>query len=319
MVIPEAAAPAFTPRSAEEVEEVRRAIGLPETYLLWVGGLRTPDPRKRIGELARAPRAMPLVLVGPAGRWARELPDVILTGEVSDDDLAAIYTGAHALVVSSDEEGFGLTRWRRLPAGRPSPPATSRPCVRSWADGRPLWISATWEVWCRRRIGHPARTAGARVDLGSGRGCHLQRVRRCAERGRGVGSPVGAPPASPAEARTGPPRLSAGPGSPAAAGGRRGGAARRPGSRPADGAPAGARAPAPAARRPPASRHRDAAPPPSRSWPSSGSGCETGAAGPRGASAPAWPGCSCGRGPPPPRLIRAPPAEQLGPPGQVDV
>jgi alpha-1,3-rhamnosyl/mannosyltransferase len=118
-VIPEAAAPAFTPRGAEEVDAVRRKFGLPDRYLLWVGGLRVPDPRKRIAELARAPRTMPLVLVGPTGHWARQLPDVLLTGQVTDDELAAIYTGAHSLVVPSDEEGFGLTPVEALACGTP--------------------------------------------------------------------------------------------------------------------------------------------------------------------------------------------------------
>ena len=118
-VIPEAAAPLFSPRSPEQVEEVRNRFRLPETYLVWVGGMRVPDPRKRVSELARARRTMPLVLVGPASRWARELPGVTLTGEVSDDDLAAIYSGAHALVVPSDEEGFGLTPVEALACGTP--------------------------------------------------------------------------------------------------------------------------------------------------------------------------------------------------------
>jgi hypothetical protein len=60
-----------------------------------------------------------LVLAGPAGRWAQELPEVTLTGEVSDDELAAIYTGAHALVMASDEEGFGLTPVEALACGTP--------------------------------------------------------------------------------------------------------------------------------------------------------------------------------------------------------
>ena len=118
-VIPEAAAPAFTPRPDDQVQSVREQFRLPDAYLLWVGGLRTPDPRKRVAELARARREMPLVLVGPAGRWARELPGVILTGQVSDDELAAIYSGAHALVVASDEEGFGLTPVEALACGTP--------------------------------------------------------------------------------------------------------------------------------------------------------------------------------------------------------
>lgn len=118
-VIPEAAAPAFKPRSGDEVQAVRERFALPDRYLLWVGGLCTPDPRKRVSELARTRRELPLVLVGPAGRWARELPGVTLTGQVSDDELAAIYTGAHALVVASDEEGFGLTPVEALACGTP--------------------------------------------------------------------------------------------------------------------------------------------------------------------------------------------------------
>ena len=118
-VIPEAVARIFRPRPEAEVDAVRECFGLPDRYLLWVGGLRSPDPRKRVAELARAKRTMPLVLVGPAGRWARELPDVQLTGQVSDDQLAALYTGAHALVFPSDEEGFGLPPIEALACGTP--------------------------------------------------------------------------------------------------------------------------------------------------------------------------------------------------------
>jgi alpha-1,3-rhamnosyl/mannosyltransferase len=119
VVIGEAAATAFTPRSEEEVGHVRLQYGLPGEYLLWVGGLRTPDPRKRVAALARAERRLPLVLVGETGRWAKELPGVKLTGEVSDDELAAIYTGAHALVFPSDDEGFGLPPVEALACGTP--------------------------------------------------------------------------------------------------------------------------------------------------------------------------------------------------------
>jgi glycosyltransferase involved in cell wall biosynthesis len=118
-VIGEAAAPAMRPRSAEEIEAVRARFNLPRRYLLWVGGLQVPDPRKRVAALARAKRTMPLVLVGTAGRWARELPDVILTGAVDDDELAAIYSGAHALVFPSADEGFGLPPVEALACGTP--------------------------------------------------------------------------------------------------------------------------------------------------------------------------------------------------------
>lgn len=118
-VIPEAASATFHPAAASAVSEVRERYRLPDRYLLWVGGLEHPDPRKRVSALAEAPRSMPLVLVGKHRRWAAELPDVQLTGLVPDSDLAAIYTGAHALVFPSDDEGFGLPPVEALACGTP--------------------------------------------------------------------------------------------------------------------------------------------------------------------------------------------------------
>jgi glycosyltransferase involved in cell wall biosynthesis len=124
---------------------------------------------------------MPLVLVGPVGRWARELPDVTLTGQISDHELAAVYTGAQALVVSSDEEGFGLTPVEALACGTPVA-ASDVPALREVLGGRatlvdvddvagliaaaesarrpapapPDWTwdqaaAATWRVYCEAR------------------------------------------------------------------------------------------------------------------------------------------------------------------------
>lgn len=118
-VIPEAAAPAMSPRGVAEVAAARARHRLPDDYLVWVGGLEHPDPRKRIAALAQAPRELPLVLVGPTREWAHELPDVHLTGHVSDDDLAAILSGARALVCPSDDEGFGLPTVEALACGTP--------------------------------------------------------------------------------------------------------------------------------------------------------------------------------------------------------
>jgi glycosyltransferase involved in cell wall biosynthesis len=119
VVIAEASDPAMYPRSQTEVARARGAYGLPERYLLWVGCLRHPDPRKHIAQLAGTPRELPLVLVGPTRPWAHELPGVILTGQVPDDDLAAIYSGAHALVLASEDEGFGLPAVEALACGTP--------------------------------------------------------------------------------------------------------------------------------------------------------------------------------------------------------
>lgn len=118
-IIPEAAAPAMRPRGEDEVAAVRERYALPEDYLVWVGGLERPDPRKRVTQLVATPRELPLVLVGPTGPWAQRLSGVHLTGHVSDDELAAILTGAHALVSSSDDEGFGLPAVEALACGCP--------------------------------------------------------------------------------------------------------------------------------------------------------------------------------------------------------
>jgi glycosyltransferase involved in cell wall biosynthesis len=118
-VIPEAPAPSMHPRPADEVAAVRERFRLPEDFLVWVGGLEHPDPRKRVSELAATPRDLPLVLVGPTREWAHELPDVLLTGHVSDDELAAILSAARALVLASDDEGFGLPAVEALACGCP--------------------------------------------------------------------------------------------------------------------------------------------------------------------------------------------------------
>jgi glycosyltransferase involved in cell wall biosynthesis len=118
-VIAEAPDPTMYARSEAEIADVRQRYSLPDSYLLWVGSLRHPDPRKHVAKLVATPRELPLVLVGPTRPWAHELPNVILTGEVSDDHLAAIYSGAHALVLPSEDEGFGLPAVEALACGAP--------------------------------------------------------------------------------------------------------------------------------------------------------------------------------------------------------
>jgi len=139
VVIHEAAAPALYERGAEEIAAARTRYGLPEEYLVWVGGLQTPDPRKRVAALARTPRELPLVLVGATKPWAHELPDVTLTGFVPDDHLAAIYSGARALVFPSDDEGFGLPTVEALACGTPVA-ATDIPVLREVLGDRATFV-----------------------------------------------------------------------------------------------------------------------------------------------------------------------------------
>jgi glycosyltransferase involved in cell wall biosynthesis len=119
LVIPEAADTAMYRRTRREIEDVRERFGLPARYLLWVGGLQHPDRGRQLAKLAATPRELPLVLVGPTRPWAHELPDVTLTGQVADEELAALYSGAHALVLPSDHEGFGLPAVEALACGTP--------------------------------------------------------------------------------------------------------------------------------------------------------------------------------------------------------
>jgi glycosyltransferase involved in cell wall biosynthesis len=140
-VIAEAPATTFSPRSPEAVAAVRAHYDVPEDYLLWVGDLRHPDPHRRVTALVDAPRELPLVLVGGAGQWARELPGVILTGDVDDDELAALYTGAHALVLPSADEGFGLPAVEALACGTPVV-ASDGPSLREVLDGRATFVEA---------------------------------------------------------------------------------------------------------------------------------------------------------------------------------
>jgi glycosyltransferase involved in cell wall biosynthesis len=119
VVISEAADASMYPRAEDEVAAVREQLELPERYLVWVGALQHPDPGKHLAKLAAASRELPLVLVGPTRPWAHELPDVILTGQVSDEQLAAIYSGAHALLLPSEDESFGLPAVEALACGTP--------------------------------------------------------------------------------------------------------------------------------------------------------------------------------------------------------
>jgi len=117
--VPLAPDPLFAPSSSVEKETVRQKYRLPAQYLLFVSSL---EPRKNISllldALAAAKTDIPLVLVGWHGwgdkAWQKSIDSgtlkgrVFFTGHMPDRDLAAVYTGAAALVYPSLYEGFGL-------------------------------------------------------------------------------------------------------------------------------------------------------------------------------------------------------------------
>jgi glycosyltransferase involved in cell wall biosynthesis len=105
-VVPNAVEDAFTP-------EGPRAEG---DYLLAVGTL---EPRKNLARIAEAVEGE-LRVVGARG-WGGVAPPAAVTwlGDVSDEELAALYRGARALVYASLYEGFGIPVAEALACGCP--------------------------------------------------------------------------------------------------------------------------------------------------------------------------------------------------------
>jgi glycosyltransferase involved in cell wall biosynthesis len=110
------------------VDDPRSRLGrlsLPERFLVWVGTLDPPDPRKGldrlVAEVARG-HGLPLVLAGRAEAQARRLAvpgRVLLTGRVEDSELGALLSAADAMVFPSEDEGYGLPPVEALACGTP--------------------------------------------------------------------------------------------------------------------------------------------------------------------------------------------------------
>ena len=134
-VIPEAVDTSFAAPSRESGAAVARdRFGVGGRYVLYVGQF---DPRKNMDGLfaafaraAERERELRLVVVGTLGKLAplmrgaldRSRVDparVVITGEVDDATLGALYAGAEALLHAAWLEGFGLTALESLAAGTP--------------------------------------------------------------------------------------------------------------------------------------------------------------------------------------------------------
>jgi glycosyltransferase involved in cell wall biosynthesis len=123
----------FTPRPLDEIERMRREVGISSRkYLLSVGSL---EPRKNLGALMTAwrriaptlPDDIDLVVVGAKGaslvfsdaKLGEAPPRVCLTGYVAQEQLPALYSGAMALIYPSLYEGFGLPPLEAMACGAP--------------------------------------------------------------------------------------------------------------------------------------------------------------------------------------------------------
>ncbi len=131
VAVPLAAGPRFRPRPEHEAAAVRDRLGVTGPYLLFVG---TMERRKNVGSLvgawrqARAVfRELNLVLVGRAGEDFRSAPvlnspgnpNPIVAGQATDDEMAALLSGAALFVYPSLYEGFGLPVLEAMQAGAP--------------------------------------------------------------------------------------------------------------------------------------------------------------------------------------------------------
>ncbi len=124
--------PGLAPTPDEEVQVVLRQLDLPPRYLLYLG---TIEPRKNVLTLLRAyvslpthvRSAWPLLLVGTWGWNATDVAsylhdvarhrNVIHVGYAKDRHVAAIYSGARALLYPSWYEGFGLPPLEMMACG----------------------------------------------------------------------------------------------------------------------------------------------------------------------------------------------------------
>lgn len=110
----------FTRRSEDEVESVKRKLGIRGRYILFVG---TVGPRKNVKRMVRAfskiAGEVKFVVAGSVDSdYAREVfeladslnleGELLFPGEVEQEDIAALYSGASVFAFASIEEGFGI-------------------------------------------------------------------------------------------------------------------------------------------------------------------------------------------------------------------
>ncbi len=124
---------AFRPISPSQAAEVAGRHGIRGRYVLYVGALGS---HKNVSTLLRAYQRARLdggltagLVVAGSLRWGqhaqavletlRVRDDILLTGEVPREDLAALYAGADLFVFPSRYEGFGLPVLEAMACGAP--------------------------------------------------------------------------------------------------------------------------------------------------------------------------------------------------------
>lgn len=155
----------FRPAPADDVLKTRRALELPERYVLHVG---THAPHKNVAGLLAAWRATERhghVLVLAGGKRATAAPTVRALGSVAEEHLPALYTGASLFVLPSLEEGFGLPLLEAMACGTPSVCARG-PALDEVAGGAAAQFDPRQTADLARLLGQLLRDPERRLELG---------------------------------------------------------------------------------------------------------------------------------------------------------
>ena len=122
-VVPPSVKSEYYPRTASECGQLKKRLGLPENFILFVGTL---EPRKNLQGLLLAYKLLstelksqyPLVLSGRKGWLLEDIEqilqpmldsgEVIWLGYLNSKDLPALYSSATAFTYVSHFEGFGM-------------------------------------------------------------------------------------------------------------------------------------------------------------------------------------------------------------------
>ena len=122
-VVPPSVKSEYHPRTASECAQLKKRLGLPENFILFVGTL---EPRKNLQGLLLAYKLLstelksqyPLVLSGKKGWLLEDIEqilqpmldsgEVIWLGYLNSKDLPALYSSATAFTYVSHFEGFGM-------------------------------------------------------------------------------------------------------------------------------------------------------------------------------------------------------------------
>jgi glycosyltransferase involved in cell wall biosynthesis len=176
-VVPEAAAPIFSPRGDAEFAVAARRMQLdPRPYALFVGTL---EPRKNVPLLlaaiaqVRAHLDVQLLVVGGRG-WLEEpifaaharsgLGEAVrFLGNLDQDELATLYSHAGVFVLPSLYEGFGLPVLEAMACGAPVICSNAGPLPELAGDAAVLLPPQEPEPWAEAMLAvlSDARVAGA--------------------------------------------------------------------------------------------------------------------------------------------------------------